>query len=64
MFRTVALRASSLCRTALSANKPCLTAGSVRLMSKHSTESDEQFDSRYKLRNFNNFPYNKQKTDL
>ncbi|KAJ8930560.1 hypothetical protein NQ314_016622 [Rhamnusium bicolor] len=46
MFRTTAVRAHSLFRSALIANKPSV-ASSMRFMSKHSTESDDQFDARY-----------------
>ncbi|CAH1112041.1 unnamed protein product [Psylliodes chrysocephalus] len=46
MFRTTAVRAQSLLRTALVAARPN-GAATTRLMSSHSTETDEQFDSRY-----------------
>ncbi|XP_056647408.1 cytochrome c oxidase subunit 5A, mitochondrial [Diorhabda carinulata] len=46
MFKTTALRAQCIFRTALAASKPNI-ATSTRLMSSHSTETDEQFDSRY-----------------
>ncbi|XP_050502677.1 cytochrome c oxidase subunit 5A, mitochondrial-like [Diabrotica virgifera virgifera] len=45
MFRNTALRAHSILRTALVAPKP--NVSTMRLMSSHSTETDEQFDSRY-----------------
>ncbi|KAJ8916029.1 hypothetical protein NQ315_010897 [Exocentrus adspersus] len=45
MFRT-AIRAQSLFKSALTVAKPNI-ASSSRLMSKHSTETDEQFDARY-----------------
>ncbi|CAG9861299.1 unnamed protein product [Phyllotreta striolata] len=46
MLRTTALRAQSLLRTSLTAARTNAPA-STRLMSSHSTETDEQFDSRY-----------------
>ncbi|XP_019873229.1 cytochrome c oxidase subunit 5A, mitochondrial [Aethina tumida] len=46
MFRSTAVRGLSLLRTAVQANKPSVAA-STRFMSKHSTESDDQFDARY-----------------
>ncbi|CAG9814905.1 unnamed protein product [Phaedon cochleariae] len=46
MIRTTALRAQSIFRTALSASRTN-AASSTRLMSSHSTETDDQFDARY-----------------
>ncbi|XP_018572840.1 cytochrome c oxidase subunit 5A, mitochondrial [Anoplophora glabripennis] len=45
MFRTTAIRAQSIFRSALTVTKPNVV--SSRFMSKESTETDEQFDSRY-----------------
>ncbi|EFA12825.1 cytochrome c oxidase subunit 5A, mitochondrial [Tribolium castaneum] len=46
MFRTTALRLTSLVRGAVQVSKPSV-ATTTRFMSAHSTETDEQFDTRY-----------------
>merc|ERR1712189_42482 len=47
MFRTVAARSASFARSLVIPNQVKYTA-SVRFMSKQSTESDAEFDARYK----------------
>ncbi|GJQ80985.1 putative cytochrome c oxidase [Trypoxylus dichotomus] len=47
MFRTALIRANSALKSSLNATKPMAAITSTRYMSKHSTETDEQFDNRY-----------------
>lgn len=47
MFRTVLVRANSALKTSLNVSKPVAAVSSSRYMSKHSTETDEEFDNRY-----------------
>ncbi|XP_023025388.1 cytochrome c oxidase subunit 5A [Leptinotarsa decemlineata] len=46
MFRTTAVRAQSILRTVMATSKMNV-ASSTRLMSSHSTETDDQFDTRF-----------------